>query len=89
MTTQVGPYECMDMKEAAEYLGREPVRFRGEYKDDLKIPHMRVAGRVWFLQGDLDQWINAQKRNMDFHQIAAQGAIAQMNLRQQAQGGGK
>lgn len=88
MTTRVGPYDCMDMEEAAKYLGREPVKFRGQY-NDLKIPHMRVVGRVWFLQDDLDQWLIAQKRNMDFHQTAAQNALARQQEWQQAQGGGK
>lgn len=61
MTGKIGgSNRSVSMREAAEYIGCAYHTFARHYKDDWKIPHYRVGGRVRFLQRHLDAFIEAR-----------------------------
>lgn len=72
----VGFYkDCLNEEEAFHYLGMQNVAELKEKVTTERIPHVRIAGVVWFPKTDLDayllrvsrytkQWERAQKAAM-------------------------
>ena len=50
---------CMDWEETAEKIAR-PVSSLKCYHSDWGIPHVRICGRIWFLEAEVDDWLRKE-----------------------------
>lgn len=76
---------CMDFDEAAEMIGSTESSLRAYYKE-WDVPSIRIAGRVWFIEGEVRAW--GEKKAVAHRQQAAQAdaMFRAMNDRRQAMG---
>ncbi len=69
--------QCLwKISDVAQYLG---IPLSGVYKmtgpkSVLRIPHLRIAGRVRFRKGDIDEWLNLLA-------VSDNGLLAKVNAR--------
>ncbi len=69
--------QCLwKISDVAKYLG---IPLSGVYKmtgpkSALRIPHVRIAGRVRFRKGDIDEWLNLLA-------VSDNGLLAKVNAR--------
>jgi hypothetical protein len=76
MPRNIGLYQNVcDFDEAAQITGYAPDTLRAYHGTTLNIPSIRIAGRVMFLQGELEQWMS--KRAMAHRQpeVSTAGAV--------------
>lgn len=60
MPATIGNYkDCLTTAEVATMLGRSLSSFQGNYRE-LGVPHLRIGGRVWFLESEVLRWIDQQ-----------------------------
>jgi len=72
MTTEQGLWKISDV---AQYLGiplNSVYKMTGP-KSVLRIPHIRIAGRLRFRKADIDQWL-------DQLMVSAEGLLAKLKV---------
>lgn len=85
MPRRVGLFDnCMDFPEAAEMIPCTESSLRC-YHNTWGVPSVRIAGRIWFLQPEVEAWV----RNRAVEHRKNDGMAEAMWARQQQFAGGQ
>jgi predicted DNA-binding transcriptional regulator AlpA len=75
MPRDIGPYQNVcDWDEASQITGYAVETLRCYHEKKLNIPSVRIAGRVMFIKGELERWMQERAVAHRQHQ-AVEGAL--------------